>query len=71
MVQVCDVQLVLSNSRSYRDVDGPHSLVICGRRAPRGKISSPENHLWIRFHADSRRDDNQIGFKAKFTSVGE
>eukprot|EP00794_Sanderia_malayensis_P015330 gene15330-16907_t len=57
------------NYNSFLDVDGPHSLVLCGRNAPNGKISSPENHLWIRFKADAIRHKNQIGFKARYSSV--
>ena len=55
----------------FNDVTGTHSLVICGRKAPSLIINSGTNELWLKFHADSQKDANQIGFRAKFSSVGE
>jgi len=58
-----------SSYSSFRDVAFPHSIVLCGEDAPNGTISSPTNELWVKFHADHIRDHNQIGFKAKYSSV--
>ncbi|XP_065060841.1 uncharacterized protein LOC135688065 isoform X3 [Rhopilema esculentum] len=58
-----------SDYSPFNDVTGTHSLIICGRKAPSLIINSGTNELWLKFHADSQKDANQIGFRAKFSSV--